>query len=41
MESQPLDFSSPTAEDKGIVKDIVKKVIPIVINKVVIPALLT
>lgn len=40
MESAPLEFSTYTPEDKGIVKDIVKKVLPVVINKVVLPALL-
>jgi len=40
MESAPLDFSTSASEDKGIVKDIVKKVLPVVINKVVLPALL-
>ena len=43
MESQSsLDFSTaPAPEDKGLVKDIVKKVLPVVINKVVLPALLS
>ncbi len=42
MDSAPLDFSTaPAPEDKGLVKDIVKKVLPVVINKVVLPALLS
>lgn len=35
MESQSLDFSTtPAPEDKGLVKDIVRAVVPIVIKAV-------
>lgn len=36
---EALDFSSPTAEDKGIIKDIVKKVLPVVVK--VLPVILS